>query len=378
LSDLPPTPAAPERDPPDALPASPAAAFATDAGTALPRPAAPKSREPLPWHTLALALLGLLALAALGLAWHAGQRVQSLEQELVRRQQDSADQAAEARLLAKQAQEWSQDAAAKARVLEQRVADATLQRSQLDELVESLSRSREENVVADVEAGLRVALQQSAITGSVEPLVTALKAADERLERANQPRLDAVRRAVARDLDRVKAVGVADLASLASKLDDAVRGVDEAPLRVIDAARASATPASEAAEGASVAIARLPESAGAWWRGVWREAQSLLRVTRVDQPEAMLIAPEQSFFLRENLKLKLLNARLAVLSRQFDIAQGDLRAALVTIERYFERDARKTLQLADMLRSVSSQLRQNGMPRPDETLAALATAAGGR
>ena len=100
----------------------------------------------------------------------------------------------QARLLAKQAQEWSQDAAAKARVLEQRVADATLQRSQLDELVESLSRSRDENVVADVEAGLRVALQQSAITGSVEPLVTALKAADERLERANQPRLDAVRR----------------------------------------------------------------------------------------------------------------------------------------------------------------------------------------
>jgi uroporphyrin-3 C-methyltransferase len=101
-------------------------------------------------------------------------------------------------------------------------------------------------------------------------------------------------------------------------------------------------------------------------------------VSRVDQPEAMLMAPEQSFFLRENLKLKLLNARLAVLSRQFDIAQGDLRSALATIERYFERDARKTLQLADMLRSVSSQLRQNGVPRPDETLAALAATAAGR
>ena len=367
---------------PAAQPAAPAAATATDAGSAVPRAALPRPREPLPWHTVALALLGLLALAALGLAWHAGQRVQSLEQELVRRQRDSSDQAAEARLLAKQAQEWSQDATAKARVLEQRVADATLQRSQLDELVESLSRSRDENVVADVEAGLRVALQQSAITGSVEPLVTALKAADERLERVNQPRLDTVRRAVARDLDRVKATGVADLASLATKLDDAVRLVDEAPLRVVDAARAAASapgaPASEAEGGASAAIVRLPASAGAWWRSVWGEAQSLLRVSRVDQPEAMLMAPEQSFFLRENLKLKLLNARLAVLSRQFDIAQGDLRSALATIERYFERDARKTLQLADMLRSVSSQLRQNGVPRPDETLAALAAAAAGR
>ena len=115
-----------------------------------------------------------------------------------------------------------------------------------------------------------------------------------------------------------------------------------------------------------------------WWRGVWFETRELLRVSRVDRPEAMLLAPEQSFFLRENLKLRLLNARLAVLSRQFDIAQTDLQAALATVDVYFERTARKTGLLAELLRSVAQQARQGGVPRPDDTLAALAAAAAGR
>lgn len=384
MSELPPSPAAPERDPipPPAGPAASPLSASTPRAEAETPAASTDGGRATPWPLIGLALLGLLTLAALALAWQAERRVQSLEQELVRRQQDSGSQAAEARLLAKQAQEWSQDAVAKVRLLEQRVAEATLQRSQLDELVESLSRSREENVVADIEAGLRVALQQSAITGSVEPLVAALKAADERLARANQPRLDGVRRAVERDLDRVKAAGVADLASLAAKLDDALRLADEAPLRVMDAARASAAgaaePAAPAVPTASSAIARLPESAGAWWRGVWSEARTLLRVSRVDQPESMLLAPEQAFFLRENLKLRLLNARLALLSRQFDMAQRDLHAALGAIERYFEPGARRSVLLADTLRSVNAQLRQHGMPRPDDTLGALAAAATAR
>ena len=74
--------------------------------------------------------------------------------------------------------------------------------------MQSLARSRDENLVADIEAALRVALQQSALTGSAEPLVAALQQADERLARSNQPRLERVRRAIARDLDRVQAASV--------------------------------------------------------------------------------------------------------------------------------------------------------------------------
>ena len=81
--------------------------------------------------------------------------------------------------------------------------------------------------------------------------------------------------------------------------------------------------------------------AGIGWSRAWStSAQSLVRVTRIDQPEAMLVAPEQAFFLRENLKLRLLNARLALLSRQFDTAQADLRDAQLALDRYFDRSSR--------------------------------------
>ena len=354
----------------------------------LPPPVAAATAPPalnrwLVWLTLAVAV-------AVGLfAWSVKQRVRALEQALVKRQDDTGAQAMEARLVAKQAQEVAREAVAKATLTETRLAEVALQRGQLDELIAQMARSRDENLVADLDAGLRVALQQTAITGSAEPLVAALKAADERLARVNQPRLQPIRRAIARDLDRVKAAGVADVAALALRLDEAVRLADEAPLLAQErrAEPASARPVTRgAASTATAASAPVPTSAAGWLPAgvqrlldaLWQETRSLLRVTRIDQPDAMLLAPEQSYFVRENLKLKLLNARLAVLSRQFDIAQGDLQASLNALDRYFDRNAKRTQALADTLRGAQQQAKQGGVPRPDETLAALAAAAAGK
>ncbi|MEP7058377.1 MAG: uroporphyrinogen-III C-methyltransferase [Caldimonas sp.] len=344
------------------------------------------------WVVAAVALL--LALVGVGLAWKADQRVRSIEQELVRRQQDSAGQSAEAKMFAKQAQEGARDAAAKVALLEARVAEVALQRSQLEELMQSLSRSRDENLLVDVDAAIRVAMQQTAITGSAEPLVASLKQIDERLARYNQPRLEGVRRSIARDLDRVKTASVADISTLTIKLDEAIRMVDELPLlgeaqpyadRSRAAASAPRAPASAAARAASAASA----PSGHWARDVndatarllgraWDEVRSLIRVTRIDHPDAMLLAPDQAFFLKENLKLRLLNARLALLSRQFDTAQGDLQSAQASLERYFDRSSRRTVLAAELLRQVAGQARQGGEQRPDDTLAALAAAAAGR
>lgn len=368
--------------PPVAAPEPPTSPPAETRPATVPRPDAGRGPSP---QGLLLAAVSLGALFAVGFAWRASDRVQALEQELVRRQQDSQTQATEAALLARQAQELSREAVTKASLLEGRVAEVARQRGQLDELIVSLSRSRDENLLADIEASVRVAQQHSAITGSVEPLVAALRTADERLGRVNQPRLEAVRRAVGRDLDRIKGVGVADLAGLASKLDEGVRMVDDAPLFAFEpprrestrpvppvvVPRAGPTPAIEPVGGLGAAL-------GEWWSALWGEVTTLVRVTRVDTPEAMLLAPEQRWFLRENLKLRLLNARVALLSRQFDTAQADLQAALAATERHFDRNARKTAALLELLRSVTTQTRYAAVPRPDDTLAALATAAAGR
>ena len=334
-----------------------------------------------------LALAAAIAAGLLG--WSVKQRVRSLEQELVKRQDDSGAQALEARMMAKQAQESSREAVAKSTLLETRLSEVALQRGQLDELIQQLARSRDENLVADLDAGLRVALQQTAITGSAEPLVTALKAAEERLARVDQPRLQPIRRAIARDLDRVKAAGVADVATLALRLDEAVRLADEAPLLAMEPRaeprpepKPARTPARAGAAsppaGSAPMRAWLPAGVGGWFDALWQETRSLVRLTRIDQPDAMLLAPEQSYFVRENLKLKLLNARLAVLGRQFDIAQSDLQASIGMLERYFDRNAKRTQALLETLRNAQQQARQGGVPRPDETLSALAAAAAGK
>jgi uroporphyrin-3 C-methyltransferase len=326
----------------------------------------------------------VVAVAALGLGWNTQQRLRALEKELVKRQQDSQGESAQALLLAKQAQDASREAGARVALLDARVSEASLQRTQIEELIQSLARSRDENVVADVDAALRVALQQSAITGSTEPLLQTLQQADERLARYNQPRLERVRRALARDLDRVKAVGVSDLSTLTLKLDEVVRLVDELPLLAATESRRApaAAPHSASAPAAEASGAAWNQHLTAWWDAwpvrIWDEVRSLVRVARVQQPEALLLAPEQMYFLRENLKLRLLNARLALLSRQYATAQSDLRDAQGALDRYFDTASRRVQVTADLLKQVTSQARQVTLPRPDETLAALAAAAAGR
>ena len=350
------------------------------------------------WVRLAVLVLSVAAGGAGWLAWQTHKRVQGLEQELVRRQQDSQGQATEARVAAKQAQELAREAAARVTLLDTRLSEVALQRSQVEDLIKTLNVSRDENLVYDLEAGLRVASQQAALTGSAEPLITALQSADERLTRAKQPRLDNVRRAVAKDLDRVRATRVADINALTIRLDEAVRLVDEIPLinqpEAVSKLSATASPASngKASHGASVpgntASGAAPSDDGwrstvlSWTRGaaesVWSETRSLVRVTRIAQPEGMLIAPDQAFFLRENVKLRLLNARLALLSRQTPQAAADLRLVERTLPRYFEAQSRKTQLLQSMVSDVIAQSQQTAVPRPDDTLAALAAVAGGR
>jgi len=377
-----------QESPLSAAPAQPSAPAVTPVAAV----AAPVSEG---LSTLQLAVMGglsALSLAALALAWQSQSRAHALEEELVRRQAQSQGEAQEARNVAKQSQDLTRDTAAKVALLDARLAEVALQRGQLEELMQSMSRSRDENVLGDLDSALRVALQQTSITGSAEPLVAALKQADERLQRYKQPRLDGVRRAVARDLDRVKAVSVVDVATLSIKLDEVSRLVDELPLLSVaerdpEANSPARMPHSSRAARAEAPgkPASSPEGWEAWvqqarqqWDSVssqaWQEAKSLLRVTRIKSPEAALLAPEQSFFLRENLKLRLLNARLALLSRQFETSQTDLREALGVLDRYFDGRSRKVQVAVDLLRQVSGQARQVTVPRPDDTLAALSAA----
>ena len=286
--------------------------------------------------------------------------------------------------MARQAEELVRDTAARLSVAEARVSEVALQRSQLEELMQSLSRSRDENLVVDIESAIRLAQQQAQLTGSLEPLVAALKSANQRIERSAQPRFAPVQRAIGRDLDRLTRATVTDTAGLLARLDELVRQVDDLPVlnAVAQAASTKRLSTGPAMPGSTPA----PTEGLAWWHAAlqrsWEvvrdEARSLVRVSRIDQPEAILLAPEQTFFLRENLKFKLLNARLGILARQFESARSDLAAATAALNKYFDPASRRTQNVASTLQQAQASMKAAELPRLDETLSALATAAAGR
>jgi len=113
-------------------------------------------------------------------------------------------------------------------------------------------------------------------------------------------------------------------------------------------------------------------------REILAPLRDLVRISRIQSPEALLLSPEQSFFLRENLKLKLLNARLGLLSRQYEAVRADLAQTAAAVRRYADPQSRKTQQLLQLLEQAQQQLQKGESPRLDASLAALATAAAGR
>ena len=365
------------------------------AASPAPAPVSGRASSTVAWLAV---LLALAALAAAGVMW---QRLAQTEETLVRRATESAAEVATARTLAGQAEALTQELQARLGVAEVRLSEVSLQRSQLEELMLSVSRARDDSLVQDLESALRLASQQTELTGSVQPLITALQSADQRIQRAAQPRLNPVQRAIARDIERIREAALIDVPSLAGRLDEMLRGVDgwtlrNAALPVASEPAIADQPPSAVADVQAESPATPTTPAGDWrqsWQqlqGWWDSATTrwwhtlrlatadLVRVSRIDRPEAALLAPEQAFFLRENLKLTLLNARLGLLSRQFATARTDLRQAVDLLDRYFQVDSASMALVRAALLQLQDDLGQQALPRPDETLAALAAAAAGR
>ncbi len=350
-------------------PQNPSSTSASD--SAAPTVGVP-TQAPVPKLSAVTWLGGVVAVVALSACVLLWQKLNGIQEQLARQSADAGTTAATASTIAKQAQELALETAAKLAVTEARLSEVSLQRTQLEELMQSLSRSRDENLVVDIESAVRLAQQQAQLTGSVEPMLAALKSAEQRVSRAAQPRLTPLQRAMARDVARIKATVLSDTPALLVKLDELALLADDVPVANAVVLQRSPEPLKRKAE----------ESVTTWWARIAQEVadelRSLVRVSRVETPEAALLSPEQAFFLRENLKLKILNARLGLLARQTDSARADLATANANLSRYFDNSSRKTQTALNLLQQVQTQMKSLELPRLDDTLAALSTAAAGR
>lgn len=324
-----------------------------------------------------LLLIVVLAVAcATGIGAYAlNRKVDRLDARVAARQQAIDAQAAELRVKIDQALATVHQVDAQFAQLQGKLADAQTAQQALQKQYEDLARNRDDWTFAEVEQMLSSASEQLQLTGNTQLALFALQSADTRLAALASPQAMLMRRAIAQDIDKLKATPSVDLTGLAIKLDDAISQVDSLPLlgeaRVPRPAPASSVPA---AAGASAAAAGEPRWK-VWWRevssAVGVELKGLVQVRRIDNADAMLNTPEQGEYIRENVKLRLLSARLALLSRNQTTLKSDLQAADAALARYFDGGARRVQSVRALLKEVGAGAASVETPNINTSLQAV-------
>ena len=352
-----------------------------------PNPAAPSARvEPAldqrsQWftdHKIALTIALMLALGSCIMAGLLWSKLETVQELLARQTTDARLQISETKSALRRAEEQAREAMVRVNLAESKITELNLQRGQLEQMLQNLNQTRDENLVSELDASLRLAQQQTQLTGSLQPLLAALRATEQRLDKQAMPKFTRLQRAIEHDLERLTAAGVPDTPSLMLQLDDLISLIDALPLKNAIGTEPATMPATMPVAAWSWQQA----VSGQWWgrflADIWHDIAKLVRVSRVDHTDTLLIAPEQANFLRQNLKLRLLNARLSILSRQFESAFTDLHNTQRDLNRYFDTSGRVGKQLVEHLGQMQKEVRQVKLPRIDESFAALEILAAGR
>ena len=327
-------------------------------------PAPPARSRPSAALLLALIAIALAAVLA-ALSWFdARQRIGATQEGLAHRLRDIDNEARDARSAARQAQEGLRDAQTRIVQLESRLADSQSQQLALEALYQELSRNRDEWQLAEIEQVLAIASQQLQLARNVRAALLALQLADSRLARADRPQFVPIRRALARDIERLKSLPAVDFASMSMRIDSVIATVDSLPLAFDERSERSPAPKDAAATAERGFFARLGAE-------VWNELSQLIVVRRIGANEPPLLPPSQAYFLRENLRLRLLNARASLLTRDEAGYREDLRAALSWIQRFFDPRSKQTADALSQLKQLAAVPISFEMPTISESLDAV-------
>ncbi len=315
---------------------------------------------------------GVLALAAVVIsvviagAWLEGRQSQKALRAEVAQRLTAAD-AALAQATARESSLANElrEAQAKLALVEARVAESQTQQASLEALYRELAPSRDELALNEIEQVLLLAGQQLALAGNVQAGLAALQLAEAKLARVDRPQLVSLRRALARDIDHLKSVPYVDTAGMSLKIDQAAAAIDGLPL-----ARDERLPAPEP----SPSPAQAPQDDAHWrvlLREAWAELRSLVRVEVADRPAAPLVPPEQSYFLRENLRLRLLAARIALLSGDVGGFKADIAASNAWTKKYFDTRAKAVTTFSTTLTQLAATPMPTEVPDLSASLNAL-------
>jgi uroporphyrin-3 C-methyltransferase len=374
---------------PDTAAPAASAAATNDIPPAPPAPAAasaPKMGDTLQQPlVIAVIILGILLA---GQTWSSHNQVRSLREEMARRLQKGDASNAETGTLARNVVEANKELQSKVGLLESKQQEAQSQQLALEQLYQDLSKNRDEWALSEIEQVLSTASQQLQLAGNVPGALIALQNADRSLSRSDKPQFITIRRAIAKDTEKLKALPMVDSVGVAVRLDNVMAQIDTLPMLSDEKPTLPAPPekkarpapvkgakagkaASAPEEQTSPWLLALQDTWNSWSSEMWTDVRQLIRVRSVDTPDALMLSPTQSYFLRENLKLRLLNARMALLSRNEAAFRSDLIAAQEALVKYFDTRAKQTQTVQALLRQVQSSNLSIEMPTLADSLNAV-------
>ena len=336
----------------------------SDTPAAVPPAAPPPLAPTVAPHTriqvlpLVAMLVATLALVAAAWSWSdSRERIRDLKTELGRRLAESGKEVSEARLLARNADDAMRQASEKVAHIESQMVTSQQQQLALETLYKDLAQGRDQWTLAEIEQTLLTAAQQVQLAGNVKAAIIALEGADTRLQRLGKPQFTALRRAIAADLANLRAVPSLDEVGASARIEALVAHHASWPLASAQSSEAVPAPRAKGASNLG--------------QELLTELKYLVQIRRVDGNEAVLLPPGQAYFLRENLRLRLLSARLALLSQDQAAFRADLRAVSDMLTRYFNtRDAGVSAAIKEVNRLASLQIATK-LPGIDASLAAL-------
>lgn len=312
-------------------------------------------------------LIMIVALAAL-MVWQwldSRARVEDLRRDFAKRLAISDAMLRDTQALAKQNQQFADALQTRLSTIENTVNAQQSQQVAIESMYQELSRTRDERVLAEVEQSITIAAQQLQLAGNVEAALIALQGADARLASTAQPQFQPLRRLIARDIETLTAMPVADISGIALHIDNIVAQIDAFPLA------SERRPQPEAPHQGKANSSAEPT----WWRALagdlWNEIRQLIRIERVDHADIGLLPPAQSYFLRENVKLRLVNVRLALLAHDARSFREDSRQAAQWLDRYFDTRAHPVQVAIDTLKEYAALDIEQQAPSLNETLTAV-------
>jgi uroporphyrin-3 C-methyltransferase len=333
----------------------------------------------------------LVVAAGLGASWwNSHSDLKNLREDVARRLHTGDTSNSEMKIVLKSTQESVKELESKFSVLDNKQSEAQSQQLALEQLYQELSKNRDDWVLSEIEEVLSTASQQLELAGNIQGALIALQNADRNLARFDKPQFITIRRAIAADQEKLKAVPNVDITGIAIRLDSIIGQVDALPLlsdeKTVEETVAPKESTAEVvvpvvAEGTTgevVADGMTPDWRTTLHNGwqsltteMWAGLKQLISIRRVDTPDALMLSPSQSYFVRENLKLRLLNARLALLSRNEFAFRNDLNTAQDIVAKYFDTRAKQVQSVQALVKQVQESDLTIQMPTLSESINAV-------